>query len=756
MSAPENTENFNSTRFGVLAKLMKSPSVGRIFAISLAVAAVLSGVATYVAMAGATLVDDQPAIVLLLLNLDLILALLLAFLIVRRIVAVWAERRRGSAGSRLHVKLVVWFGLVSVVPAIVVGVFSVSFFNFGVEAWFSDRVRTALTESRAAAAIYLQEHRRNIRADAVAMARDLDRDTFRLRSDPERFTNTVKLQATIRELSEAIVFDGQGEILARAGLTYLLQFETVPSDAMAEARDGNVGLTTSESGDRVRALIRLSGPRELYLYIGRLVDPVVLDHMERSQGAVEEFERLEIKRSDIQINFALIFVVVGLLLLLAAVWIGLMFATQLSGPISNLIQATEKVRAGNLAVRVSEDDASADEIGSLSRAFNRMTSELEGSRGELVEANLQLDERRRFTETVLEGVSAGVVGLDSDGVINLPNRSASELLGIELDEMIGQYLGQVVPEMAPLLESAAKSRTRKDTEGEIRIQKNNETYTQLVRIGTEWANGEITGFVVTFDDVSQLLVAQRKAAWADVARRIAHEIKNPLTPIQLSAERLKRKYIKEIETDPEIFENCTDTIIRHVEDIGRMVDEFSSFARLPTPTMKQEDLTDICRQTLFLFRNSQPNIEFETDLPTEAVEAVCDGRQFSQALTNLLKNAVEAIEGRDDSSEVGKMKLSMTLDSEQITVTVDDNGRGLPRENREQLTDPYFTTRKSGTGLGLAIVRKIMEDHEGRVELSDGVLGGAMARLVLSRKLNASGEEAVIGASEYSEETHGA
>ncbi|MEC8372939.1 MAG: PAS domain-containing protein, partial [Pseudomonadota bacterium] len=375
--------------------------------------------------------------------------------------------------------------------------FSVSFFNFGVEAWFSERVRTALTESRAAAAIYLQEHRRNIRADAVAMARDLDRDTFRLRSDPERFTNTVKLQATIRELSEAIVFDGQGEIWARAGLTYLLQFETVPSDAMAKARNGNVGLTTSESGDRVRALIRLSGPRELYLYIGRLVDPVVLDHMERSQGAVEEFERLEIKRSDIQINFALIFVVVGLLLLLAAVWIGLMFATQLSGPISNLIQATEKVRAGNLAVRVSEDDLSADEIGSLSRAFNRMTSELEGSRGELVEANLQLDERRRFTETVLEGVSAGVVGLDSDGVINLPNRSASELLGIELDEMIGQYLGQVVPEMAPLLESAAKSRTRKDTEGEIRIQKNSETHTQLVRISTEWSSGEITGFVVT-------------------------------------------------------------------------------------------------------------------------------------------------------------------------------------------------------------------------------------------------------------------
>ncbi|MBO88422.1 MAG: two-component sensor histidine kinase [Rickettsiales bacterium] len=755
MSSTRKIIKTKPREFSIIKRLTEFSSLGRVLAISLAVAAVASGIATYAAMAGATLFEDQPTIVLLLLNLDLILALLLAFLIVRRIVAIWTERRRGSAGSRLHVKLVVWFGLVSVIPAIVVGVFSVSFFNLGVEAWFSERVRTALTESSAAAAIYLQEHRRNIRADAMAMARDLNRDSFWLREDPERFKSTVELQATIREISEAIVFDGDGEILARAGQTYLLQFETVPSQAMTDARQGKVGLSTSESGDRVRALVRLAGPRGLYLYIGRLVDPVVLDHMERSQGAVEEFERLEIKRSDIQINFALIFVVVGLLLLLAAVWIGLMFATQLSRPVSNLILATEKVRGGNLSVRVSEDEASNDEIGSLSRAFNRMTSELEGNRGELVEANLQLDERRRFTETVLEGVSAGIVGLDSNGIINISNRSASERLGIDLEEMTGQYLAHVVPEMATLLESSTQSHSYKGTEGEIRIQKSNETHTLLVRIGTEWASGEVTGFVVTFDDVSQLLAAQRKAAWADVARRIAHEIKNPLTPIQLSAERLKRKYIKEIESDPEIFENCTDTIIRHVEDIGRMVDEFSSFARLPTPTMKLEDLTDICRQTLFLYRNSQPNIEFETLLPLEAVEVVCDGRQFSQALTNLLKNAVEAIESRTNSSEIGKVQLSMAIDNEEISVTVDDNGRGLPRANREQLTDPYFTTRDSGTGLGLAIVRKIMEDHDGRVELFDSVRGGANARLILSRKLNLSNEDMVVSSSLDGEKTNG-
>ena len=743
MTAHANADNKALSGLGFLSRIARNKNLGRILAISLAAAAVVSGAATYATLAGSKSFDDSPAIVLLLLNIDLVLSLLLAFLIARRIVAVWSERRKGSAGSRLHVKLVVWFGLVSVVPAIVVGVFSVSFFNFGVESWFSERVRTALSESRSAAEIYLKEHKRNIRADATAMANDLNRDAIiALQINPKRLNDAIKIQATIRELNEALVFDGTGKILARAGLTYLLEFETVPPVAMEQARRGEIALMTSENDDRVRALVRLASPSEIFLYVGRLVDPIVLSHMKRSEGAVEEFEQLEIKRSDIQINFALIFVVVGLLLLLAAVWVGLMFATQLSDPISSLIAATEKVRSGNLSARVPEDTPE-DEVGSLSRAFNRMTSELESNRGELMEANLQLDERRRFTETVLEGVSAGVVGLDKDGTINLPNRSASDLLGVELDEVIGQRMADVVVELAPLIDSAARSRSRKPTEGEIRITRNNEAHTLLVRIGSEWSEGKITGFVITFDDVSQLLAAQRKAAWADVARRIAHEIKNPLTPIQLSAERLRRKYINEIGSDTEVFETCTDTIIRHVEDIGRMVDEFSNFARLPVPQMRAEDLNDLCRQVLFLYRNGQPHIDFEADLSPEAYSLVCDGRQFSQALTNLFKNAVESIEGRNGSAEKGCITLSSSYEEDFVDVIVTDNGLGLPKENREQLTDPYFTTRKSGTGLGLAIVRKIMEDHGGGVDLRDGPGGGAVARLRMSRHMAASQAEDV-------------
>ncbi len=736
----ESISSDSSGEIDFVRRLARRRGVNRALAISLAGAALLAGIATYGALAGSPPFGDNPDIVLLLLNLDLILLLLLSFFIVRRVVTVWSERRRGSAGSRLHVKLVILFGLISVTPAIVVGVFSVSFLNFGIESWFSERVRTALDESMAAAKVYLQEHKQDIRADAVAAARDLGRDADRIMNRPAQFNQLIKLQAKLRNLTEAVVFDAGGRVLARSGLTYLLEFEPIPPGAVEKARAGEVALMTSDSDDRVRALVRIDSIAELFLYVGRLVDPTVLGHMERTKGAVAQFKRLELERSDLQINFAMIFVVVGLLLLLAAVWVGLMLATQLSGPISALIAATEKVRAGDLEVQVAED--TADEVGSLSRAFNRMTSELLSNRNELMAANQQLDERRRFTETVLSGVSAGVIGLDSAGRIDLPNRSASELLGIELDEMIGQELVGIVPEMTPLLARINGPRSARSWDGEIKIIREGATHTLLIRIETERGDGETTGFVVTFDDVSQLLAAQRKAAWADVARRIAHEIKNPLTPIQLSAERLKRKYLSEIKTDPDTFVTCTDTIVHHVEDIERMVDEFSSFARLPAPTMREEDLTDLCRQALFLYRNSQPHIEFSDEISDAPLIANCDGRQISQALTNLLKNAVEAIEGRETGTETpGLIAMRLSENAGKVVIEIEDNGKGLPVADREKLTDPYFTTRGNGTGLGLAIVRKTMDDHRGRILLLDGESGGAKVRMEFTKELPVAADE---------------
>ncbi|MEK9680016.1 MAG: histidine kinase dimerization/phospho-acceptor domain-containing protein, partial [Rhodospirillaceae bacterium] len=378
---------------------------------------------------------------------------------------------------------------------------------------------------------------------------------------------------------------------------------------------------------------------DAYLLVGRFVKQQVLEHLSTTRGATAKYAELEKNRESLQFKFLLIFGLVALLLLLAAVWIGWSLATQLSTPIGNLIDAAERVRKGDLDAKVDIDDSlERDEIGTLSLTFNRMTGQLENQRNGLIEANKELDERRQFTETVLAGVSAGVIGLDRAGLVHLSNRSASELLGIELQSKVTAPLTEVVPEMTESFE-AVRRQPNRTLQREITLSKGGRNKTLLVSVAAEKIDGEVVGYVVTFDDVTELLSAQRKAAWADVARRIAHEIKNPLTPIQLSAERLRRKYLKEITTDPETFSICTDTIVRQVEDIGRMVDEFSSFARMPRPDLKSVDLTEICRQMAVMEENREENVYYGIDLPESQVRVTCDREQVSRALTNILKNA---------------------------------------------------------------------------------------------------------------------
>jgi two-component system nitrogen regulation sensor histidine kinase NtrY len=712
--------------------------LGRKATIALAVAALLSGVATYVAMTGAPPFGPGPQTVLFLLNVNLVLLLLLGAVVAFRLVRLWTERRRGLAGSGLHIRLVVLFSVVAVAPTIVVAIFSYLFFSFGIQSWFSERVRTALGESLAVAESYLREHQNTIRADVAAMATDLNQEATFLLLNPQRLAQVVQTQATLRNLSEAVVFDGSGRVLARTGFSFALEFEPVPEWAMQRARAGNIAVVTSDNDDRVRALVRLEGFGDAYLFVGRFVDPQVLTHMEHTQRAVAQYERLESERSGFQVTFALIFLVVALLFLVAAVWVGIMLASQLARPVSELVTAAERVRAGDLTSRVPEGEADG-ELEILSRAFNRMTHRIEVQQGELVEANRQLDDRRRFTETVLAGVSAGVIGLDREGRINLPNRSAAELLDLDREQMAGRRLAELVPEMTELIEEAMR-RPERVREAQIKIERRGRTSTLLVRVAAEREDGDTQGYVATFDDVSELISAQRKAAWADVARRIAHEIKNPLTPIQLSAERLKRKYLKEIESDPETFSTLSDTIVRHVGDIGRMVDEFSSFARMPAPIMKVEDLREICRQALFLQRNAHSEIRFESELPPEPVFFACDARQLHQALVNLLKNAAESIEARSgEDLPPGEIRLAIVDRGGGAAVVVEDNGRGLPRELKDRLTEPYVTTRAKGTGLGLAIVKKIMEDHGGDLVLEDRAEGGARAELVFPAERRAAG-----------------
>ena len=731
-ASPELLRTSELSRARSVLGWIASILLGRAVTLLLAALAFLVGLATFIILSRGAPLGLQAGVGVGLVLANLTTVLLLVAVLAGRLTRVWVERRRGSAGSRLHVRLVLLFGGVAVAPAILVACFAVAFFHFGIQAWFNDPVRQAITESLQASRGYLEEHRDNIRAVALEMANDLTRAGPLLMADPSVFAEVLGAQTTLRGLTEAVIYDPlTKQVLAAAGLFAGIGVELPPQTATTQAQNGDVVVLAAGDGTRVQAVVRLDSTPPLMLVIGRPVDPAILDHMARTEQAVAEYQRLDESRSWLQIAFAWIFAMVALLVLLAAVAIGLVLANQIARPIGRLILAAERVRAGDLGVRVAEAPT-GDELAGLSRAFNRMTGQLAAQRAELMEAYGQIDERRRFTETVLSGVSAGVIGLDASGRIELPNRAASELLGLDLLSMIGRELADVVPEFADLLHEAAASPDRART-AEVQIGPVTRRRTLLVRIGADQTGGRTDGFVATFDDITELQSAQRKAAWADIARRIAHEIKNPLTPIQLAAERLKRRFAREITSDPDTFTQCADTIVRHVGDIGRMVDEFSSFARMPQPMIKSEDVGRIAREALVLQKTARPQITWLSDIPERGPVAPCDRRLLGQALTNLLENAADAVAMRDSAGTIG---VSVRPGEADVRVVVTDDGIGLPQEDRARLTEPYVTHKPKGTGLGLAIVKKIMEDHGGRLTLDDRPDGpGAVAALVLPVKV---------------------
>jgi two-component system nitrogen regulation sensor histidine kinase NtrY len=713
--------------------------LGRVATVSLAGLALASGIATFVLLSGdSPLGPTGPGVTVAIILANTAVLLLLGGILVGRLVRLLAERRRGSAGARLQVRLVLLFGGVASVPALLVAVFSAVFFNLGIQAWFSDRVRSALETAVLASRAYLDDNRNAIRADALAMAADLNRAAQVFLPDNQiAFARVLATHTSLRGLTEAVVFEpASGRVLAQAGFWAAPAVEPPSPAAMEIMRTGEVAVLPGETEGRVTGLVALEippallggqGAQPLMLRIGRPVDPGVIEHQRNTELAFQEYDRLDRDRGSLQVSFALVFAIATLLVLLGAALIGLMLATQIAGAIGRLIAAADRVRGGDLSVRV-EEGREDDELGRLARAFNRMTSQLSAQRAELMEAYRQIDQRRRFIESVLAGVSAGVIGLDPQGRIDLPNRSASALLERDLEAAIGRPLVDVAPEFGPLL-AAAAAQPERPRMAEIPLSRPGGSRVLIARIGSEMRRGRVAGFVVTFDDITELQAAQRKAAWADVARRIAHEIKNPLTPIQLSAERLRRRYLKQITEDPETFRQLTDTIIRQVGDIGRMVDEFSAFARMPQPDIKPENPAKLVRDALAL-QSGRQNIRFEADIAPDLPAVAADRRLIGQALTNLLQNAVDSVAMREGA---GHIILRAAREGEGVALSVLDDGIGLPAgEERERLTEPYVTHKPKGTGLGLAIVKKVMEDHGGRLTLSDRPDGpGAVATLWL-------------------------
>jgi two-component system nitrogen regulation sensor histidine kinase NtrY len=627
-----------------------------------------------------------------------------------------------DAGARLHLKFVGMFSLAAFLPAVVVLVFFGALVTRGVDNWFSKRVSTVVENSATVARSSFNEKINTLQGDLLAMATDLNRDgPPLLRSSPITFGRLLEGQAANRDLIAAYVIDHEGRILASAESDDAPPFVAPPARSLREVDDGSIGVKTFERADLIRALYRMKAFDDAYLYVARPVEPEVFGNLSSTLAAITAYREAAANRQQIQGVFILTYVETVLLVLVGAAWLGMTAASAISGPVSRLVAAAHRVAGGDLTARV-DAEGDPEEIAVLSHAFNKMTRDLQIQQMALRAASLEAESRREFIETVLAGVSAGVLGLDAQGRVSASNRQARLLLDLK-GEALGRPLQQVAPEMLEVASGGGRS-----DEAEIDLVRGGDTRRLRVRASST-AEG---GLVLTFDDITRLVTAQRSAAWRDVARRIAHEIKNPLTPIQLSAERLRRKYRKEIASDLETFDRCTETIIRQVGDIGRMVDEFSAFARMPAPKFEVNNASELLRQAVFAQRVADPETVIELEEPGRDVGLMCDGRMVGQALTNILKNAGEAVAGRRQARPglKGRIIARLVRDAAGLAFEVEDNGVGLPARNREQLTEPYVTTREKGTGLGLAIVKRILEEHGGELALMDASdLPGARAVL---------------------------
>jgi two-component system nitrogen regulation sensor histidine kinase NtrY len=679
--------------------------------------ALVSALTTFLVLAGLTPIVPTHNVVVSLLLVNGVAVLLLLGIIGREVWQIVQARRHGRAGAQLHVRIVRLFSVIAAAPAILVAVVASVTLDRGLDRFFSERARAVIANSLIVTEAYLSEHAQTLRGEIQAMAFDTARAHPLFDQDRDRFRQFLTGQASLRGLPVTMMIRPDGSIVEKADIK-IDHSPSLPSASdLAKVGEVEPQVVVHPDGNYVSAVIKLRNYDDTYLYVARPLNPVVLAQLRDTQTSVSEYATLEARRLGVQIAFALMYTVIALTVLLSAVWIGFNFSNRLVAPIRRLIAAANLVSTGNLKVQVPVQRSEGD-LAQLGETFNKMTHELRTQHDDIVRARDLIDSRRRFMEAVLAGASAGVIGVDGEGRISILNRSAEELIASSEADLVGRPLAEVVPELAGMLASARSS--QRLIQGQVAINRAGRERTVSVRVTTEGAAAPEHGYVFTLDDITELVAAQRTSAWADIARRIAHEIKNPLTPIQLSAERLRRKYGRVLTTDRAVFEQCTDTIVRQVEDIRRMVDEFSRFARMPKPVIAAEDVADTVRQVVFLMRVGHGDIDIETELPEDPMPANIDRRLISQALTNIIKNATEAISAVPPGEiERGRICVGAAREGKYIVIDVVDNGIGLPKEQRRRLLEPYVTTREKGTGLGLAIVGKILEEHGGGIELHD-------------------------------------
>ena len=707
----------------------------------LAGGALTCAIVSLIVLLGLTSIPPTTNVVIASAVLNSLFVVGLAVLIGREILRLLRARRRGRAAARLHVRIVVLFSIVAITPAILVAIFASVTLNVGLDRWFSIRTQSIVSSSMAVAQAYMLENASYLQGQTVSMSNDLERNRTLYNLDRTGFADLMTRQARGRGMLGAFLVRSDGSIIVQAEVTTDKPLPAIPKDALASSAAGQPTLIPPGITNLVGAIIKLDDIPGAFLYTIRAVDPKVMAALRLMEENTAEYKSMEASRASLQFAFAVLYLGFALIVLLASIWTAIAVADRIVRPIRLLISAADSVASGNMNVIVPVRAADGD-VGNLSRTFNKMISEIRSQRDEILEAKDEVDDRRRFIEAVLSGVTAAVIGVEDDRRISIVNPSAELFLALPAEDLLGKPLSEVAPEIDQVLTEAA-ARYRSDFRKSINLMRGGTERTLNIQVTREEARDSKDSYVITLDDITDLVIAQRSTAWADVARRIAHEIKNPLTPIQLSAERLKRRYGRQIaEDDRAVFNQCTDTIVRQVEDIGRMVDEFSAFARMPKPTKEISDLRGILRDAVFLREMGTTHVDFIREFGGEALQGMFDSRMLGQAFGNLIKNAVEAIEAvpSDEAREQNKVLVRACHDASRDRFVVDiiDNGRGLPVENRHRILEPYMTMREKGTGLGLAIVKKIIEEHGGQLELHDAPADfdhgrGAMIRVLLPR-----------------------